>query len=357
MAGTIQQIAELAGVSRGTVDRALNDRGRIRPEVAEKIRKIADEIGYQPKHGEKKKEMTSHPVKIGVVTQLSKSSFMIQVNQGIRDAQKELEERGVSLVWKDIVTVDEQEQLQAIDQLVCEGIHGLALMPIECESVRMKINELVDERHIPVITFNSDIVGTRRCCFVGLDNMRSGFTAAGLMGMLTRGEGKILTITGYFTNSVNSLRVEGFIQEAKQSYPGMELLGVQSSFDDAQEVEKIILSTMERVPDLAGIFVASAGQAGVRRAFDRLRLGKRSPACSEEDAVCGCGRPYVIIYDITPRNVQALEDGDVDFLIDQEAYVQGNRPPLLLYDLLVKGQEPEKEYIFTDINIKTKYNI
>ena len=37
MAVTIQQIAALAGVSRGTVDRALNHRGRIAPEVAERI--------------------------------------------------------------------------------------------------------------------------------------------------------------------------------------------------------------------------------------------------------------------------------------------------------------------------------
>lgn len=346
MAGTIQQIAELAGVSRGTVDRALNHRGRIRQDVADRIWQIADEIGYQPKHGGEKKKGTACPVKIGVVTQLSKSSFMIQVNQGIRDAKKELEERGVSLLWKDIVTVDEEEQLQAIDQLVSEGIHGLALMPIECERIRLKINELAEEKKIPVITFNSDIVGTRRLCFVGLDNKRSGFTAAGLLGMLTRGAGKILTITGYFTNSVNSLRVEGFIREAKQSYPGLELLGVQSSFDDADEVEKIITCTLEREPDLAGIFVASAGQAGVRRALDKLNAGETIRK-----------RPYVIIYDITPRNVEALLAGEVDFLIDQEAYVQGNRPPLMLYDLLVKGQEPEKEFIFTDINIKTKYNI
>ena len=35
MAGTIKEIAERAGVSRGTVDRALNNRGRIKPEVAD----------------------------------------------------------------------------------------------------------------------------------------------------------------------------------------------------------------------------------------------------------------------------------------------------------------------------------
>ena len=46
MAVTAQQIAELAGVSRGTVDRALHNRGRVNPEVAARIQRIAEELGY-----------------------------------------------------------------------------------------------------------------------------------------------------------------------------------------------------------------------------------------------------------------------------------------------------------------------
>ncbi|HAJ74262.1 MAG TPA: LacI family transcriptional regulator, partial [Lachnospiraceae bacterium] len=38
---TLQQIANAAGVSRATVDRALKNRGRINPEVAEKIKRLA----------------------------------------------------------------------------------------------------------------------------------------------------------------------------------------------------------------------------------------------------------------------------------------------------------------------------
>ena len=38
MAVTIAKIAEIAGVSRGTVDRALNNRGRVDPKVAARIR-------------------------------------------------------------------------------------------------------------------------------------------------------------------------------------------------------------------------------------------------------------------------------------------------------------------------------
>ena len=44
---TLNDIAKQANVSIGTVDRAMNDRGRIAPDVKQKILDIADEIGYK----------------------------------------------------------------------------------------------------------------------------------------------------------------------------------------------------------------------------------------------------------------------------------------------------------------------
>ena len=120
MAGTIQQIAELAGVSRGTVDRALNNRGRINPEVAKQIWQIADEIGYVPKHQRKKEQeqkKIEETYRIGVVTQLSNSPFMIQVNKGIYDAAERLLETGVQVIVKENPSVDEEAQLKSILEL------------------------------------------------------------------------------------------------------------------------------------------------------------------------------------------------------------------------------------------------
>ena len=48
MAVTAQQIAELAGVSRGSVDRALHNRGRVNPEVAKQDSQNYSRIGYKP---------------------------------------------------------------------------------------------------------------------------------------------------------------------------------------------------------------------------------------------------------------------------------------------------------------------
>ena len=69
MAVTLQQIAEAAGVSRGTVDRALNNRGRIRPEVEERIKRIAREMGYQPSRAGRALAMAKRKIRIGVILQ------------------------------------------------------------------------------------------------------------------------------------------------------------------------------------------------------------------------------------------------------------------------------------------------
>ena len=344
MAGTIQQIADLAGVSRGTVDRVLNNRGRVTAEVAEKVEKIARELGYT--HRPRKKAGTSKTSsrrwRLGVITQLSRSSFMIEVNRGIAEIREQLERRGFQIILRESATMDEAEQLRALDELEYGGIDGLAIMPVDSNSVRERLNRLSRDKEIPVITFNTDIAGAGRSCFVGLDNRKSGKTAAGLMGLLTGGSGKVLGITGYFLNSAGNCRIDGFVEELKASFPDMELVGVQSSFDQTAEVERIIVNTMTIYPDLKGIFLASGGQAGLRSAFDTLRLKKR---------------PFAIIYDRTPKNIVLLQDGLADFLIDQDGYQQGYQALSLLADLLQWGKHPEREYLYTEIRIETKFNV
>lgn len=341
MGVTIQQIAERANVSRGTVDRALNNRGRINPEVAERIMQIADEMGYVPRE-RRKNAAKKKNIKIGVITQLAKASFMLEINRGIQQAREELKDWGVEILLKEGLSVDEEEQARVIEELAAQGIQGLALMPVDCDRIREKINWLTEEKKIPVVTFNSDIVGTKRSCFVGMDNRRSGKTAAGLMGLMTRGIGKVLIITGYFSNVVNNARVDGFIEEIKNEYPELEIAGVQGSFDETAEVERIIENSMINIPGINGIFVVSGGQAGVKMAFEKLGLERR---------------PYVVIYDQTPKNEKTIKEGTVDFLIDQNGFFQGYRPLYILTNMLTKNVMPEEEYLFTEINIKTKYNL
>lgn len=341
MAVTIQQIAERAGVSRGTVDRALNKRGRINPDVAKEIDRIAEELGYVHK-ARKRRRGPAGKIKIGIVTQLSKASFMVEVNRGIETAKKELEELGVEVLIKERETVREEDQLHALDELVEEKVNALAVMPVDSENIRKKLNWIIHEKKIPVATFNSDIVGTGRSCFVGMDNKQSGRTAAGLIGMLTRGTGKVLIITGHFSSLLNNLRVDGFVEEVKRSFPNLEIAGVQGSYNDAEEVARIIETAMIGISGINAVFVVSGGQAGISKAFKKLGLEQT---------------PYVIVYDRIPENERLLEDGTADFLIDQNGFEQGYRPAKVLADMLRHDEIQQEEIIFTGIDIKTKYNL
>lgn len=65
----------------------------------------------------------------------------------------------------------------------------------------------------------------------------------------------------------------------------------------------------------------------------------------------------MIIYDLTEKNIEMLKKNQVDFLIDQDGFTQGYRSLLLLANQLQNNKFMTEEMLFTDIIIKTKYNL
>ena len=82
---TIKEIAALAGVSRGTVDRVLNDRGAVNPETAEKIRKIAKELDYKPNRAGLVLAAQKKRLKLGVILFSTGNPFFQDVLAGINE--------------------------------------------------------------------------------------------------------------------------------------------------------------------------------------------------------------------------------------------------------------------------------
>ena len=189
MSVTLQQIAEAAGVSRGTVDRALKDRGRVKPEVAEKIKKIAQEMGYQPSRAGRALAMAKRNIKIGVILQSAQTPFMKMVLKGILSAKQEVEGFGGTVEVFQIPGVDAGRVMEIMEELHAQEYSGIALVPSEDSMLKKIINVFTEEYEIPVVTLNSDVEDTKRICYVGQNGIQSGKTAAGLMGEIIGGKG------------------------------------------------------------------------------------------------------------------------------------------------------------------------
>ena len=67
---TIETIAKRAGVSRGTVDRVLHERGRVKPETVERVHDAMAELNYQPNALGRAFYMARQNNRIGVLVSL-----------------------------------------------------------------------------------------------------------------------------------------------------------------------------------------------------------------------------------------------------------------------------------------------
>ena len=342
MGVTIRQIAEAAGVSRGTVDRALNNRGRIKPEVAERIKKIAEDMGYRPNQLGRALSMSKNNIKIGVILQASETPFMHEVLLGVEKAKEEVDHLGGTVLVCKIPHISVKDTLEAMDFMREQGVSALAMVPAEEPAIKEKIRELSMEHHIPVVTLNSDVPDTGRLCFVGQNGFQCGREAAGLMGELMNGKGQVAVISGYSTNPSLSSRVEGFSSEMQQKYPKIQLLGPEYCFEDNEKSEKITDQLLKTYPDLKAIYITSHGESGVCNSL--CKHGK-------------AGKIKMIANDFLGENYELMRKGYINFLIGQDASIQGYEPVMILFRLLFNGEKPERERMYTEVYIRNVYTI
>ena len=96
----IKDIAELAGVSRGTVDRVLNNRSGVSPQTAEKIKEIAKALDYRPNKAGLALAAQKKKNKIGVVLFSKNNPFFDEVSEGVQTKARELADYGVTTLTR-----------------------------------------------------------------------------------------------------------------------------------------------------------------------------------------------------------------------------------------------------------------
>lgn len=340
MSVTQQQIANLAGVSRATVDRTLNNRGHVDPEVARRIQKIADELGYVPNKAGSLLQRAKRPMRLGVVIQSIKTPFMREVLEEIEKSKTQMRRNGAELLIYPTQGMDADMQLQQLTELEGLQVDGIAITPAEDERICDKINEL-EEKGISVVTFNSDMPQAKRLCYVGQNNDLSGRTCAGLMNMLLGGKGTILMVGGYKTNAAQDSRIECFANEIKTSYPGIALLPVEYCNETNEKSYQIVKETLEKNPDVNGLYFSASGPKGACEALREFEGRK----------------VFFVCHDATRNNIKNIKDGYIDFIIDQNAYLQATKPIEILSDYILTGEKPEGEHLYTHIDILSSYNV
>lgn len=338
---TIKEIAELAGVSRGTVDRVLNNRGAVNPATAEKIREIANAVDYRPNRAGVVLAAQKKNLKFGVILFSAENPFFDDVMKGVKNKAAELEEYNCTVLIRQ-VRFDVEEQLKAIEELVTvEEVSGLAIAPYNDVKISDKINELW-EKGIPTVTLNTDIEHSSRIAYVGSNYARSGETAAGLMHLLTHGKVHLGIISGSPNILCHTERIAAFENKIKREYPDIHITDTVVNNDDDFESYEKTTRLLEEHPEINALFFAAGGVYGGCRAIRAL---------GRQDDIT------VLAFDKVPTTQQMVRDNIIAATICQQPRTQGSKPLDILFSYLTTGILPEKEYHYVAIDIRIKENI
>lgn len=341
MAVTIKDIAKIANVSRGTVDRALNGRGGVNREVELRVKKIAADLGYKPNRAGKALAARKKPVKIGCLLPSVDNPFFDDMIAGMQAAELELSDYGLSL---DLVLqkgYDVEMHLKAIQNLADKGVDALCLTTVDVPMISGKLNELI-RSGLPIATINSDVRGIARLFYVGCNYIKCGKTAAGILSLMLKEKGETLIVTGSVKMQGHNSRIHGFCKEVKDSKLNISLADVIESQDDDETAYLLTKESLIRYPNINSIYITAAGVAGVCRAVEELGLAKKL---------------YLITFDDIPSTRAAILNGTIDATICQEPFEQGYQAIKLMFNYFIEGIIPEGGLVYTNDVIKIKQNI
>ncbi len=336
---TIKEIASLAGVSRGTVDRVLNHRGAVNPQTEAKILEIVRALDYKPNKAGIVLAAQKKNLKLGVVLLGLGNPFYDDVLSGVHEKAAELEGYNCSVLIRQ-TDYSLEQQLNAIEELAAEGINGLAISPYNDKAVREKINALCNQG-IPVVTLNTDIENSRRIAYVGSNFYRSGETAAGLMHLMTGGDVFVGIVSGSQNVLCHTERIAGF-RHVTDSYQNIRILHIVNNNDDDAESYELTSGLLSKYPQINALYFTAGGVYGGCRAV--MALGRHK-------------NMTVIANDMVPTTREFMEKGLIAATICQQPFLQGYTPLTILFTYLTTGEAPVSEHHYVDVDIRIKENL
>lgn len=328
---TINMVAEKAGVSRGTVDRVINNRSYVKADVKKRVIEAMKELQYVPLRTEQARRLGliaegDGVCRLGVVLPNWTGHFKREILRGIEDAKTLLIDANIEVIVKESKTDLLEETVELLEKLKAAGIQGAALCAKNHPLIIDEINALA-QAEIPVVTYNSDITDSKRICFVGQDLVQSGRVAAELMSKFIspKSTEKVLAALGNPEFDGHRARMLGFCTCFEEK--GYDLSRVQKikTYNDYSLTYQKISKILTEQEDIGGIYMAN----------------RSVTACVEAVRTSGYKNPiHIICHDLTDNTKRALKNGYIEFTVAQNIYNQGYQPLIILRDYLLKGMAP-----------------
>lgn len=337
----IVDIAKMAKVSVGTVDRVLHNRGRVSDEKRKQVEKVLKEIDYEPNMVARflaSRKTFSFAV---MIPSYEKGEYWELVSEGIEKAAHELKDFNVSIDYLYFNQFDSESFSKTAQQLNKTDYAGVIIATLHKDKV-IKLSKELDVKELPYVFIDSNIPNCNNLSYFGADSSMSGAIAAKLILSEVGKEGNVVIVHGDYKQDVFSTQTEsrekGFLDylnrkqhKGKISHLTFYPLDKKKT---ASELDKLLDDGIK-----SGIIIFNSR---IYEVVDTLESMSKD-----------ISKLSLIGYDSIERNAQALLDNKVSYLISQRSIQQGYDSIKSLSNHLIFNSLSTKEnYMPIDILIK-----
>ena len=252
------------------------------------------------------------------VNHVTTNPFFTPTQYGAADASKLL---GSEYQWTGSESSNVSQMVTALNTAVTSGADGIAVALIDLHAFNAPV-EAALKAGIPVVAYNADAAGNTRLSYIGQDLKKAG-EQMGERIVAAVGSGQV----GLFIATPGSAnlqpRIEGAEKAVKASGKPITTSSVATGAAVAQE-QPAIEAWYQSHASAKGMYAVDGGSTeSLAKVMQKLGLSSKGVHAGG--------------FDLTEQTQKLLQEGNIDFTIDQQPYLQGFLPVLQLFLYKVSG--------------------
>lgn len=317
----IREIARLAGVSPGTVDRALHSRRGITDETRLRILAIAENMGYSPDLAARALSTGRAPVQIGICIPREIHHYFDHLLQGMLVEARRFARLGVQIIYSPTERFGSDDVRKATE-LLNRRPDVLIIAPGSPQALTPVIDD-AEAGGIRVICVDTDAPASKRSTLVSVDAGVCGKLAAELMTGFLSSDSEVVVITGMLGLENHARSAQSFVESYAEYNPGSPAAKVIEAHEDEDEAFRKCYALLTEHSSIAGIYVNTVNCLPVCRAISARGLS---------------GRIRLIASDLFTDMIPYFDKGTVSASIHGRPYALGETSIRLAVDHIVNDK-------------------
>lgn len=293
----IREIAVQAGLSERTVDRVLNSRGGVRASTVREVQQAIADLGRQ----RSQLRLGGRTFILDVVMQ-APERFTSAVRDALETVLPSLRPAAVRSRFHFRETCPPEDLVATLDRIRMRGSQGVILKAPDLPEITTACWRLT-QAGIPLVTLVTDLPGSQRLAYIGMDNRAAGATAAYLIGQwLGDRSGNILvTLSRDFFRGEEE-REMGFRNAMRSRHSDRSLVEIDNSDGLDETMRGLVLAALKTDPEINAVYSIGGGNLAIVEAF------------------AATGRTYsvFIAHDLDHDNTRLLRGGRISAVLHHD---------------------------------------